>query len=131
MYARSVGGRVLDFGHRGWLYEESFVMYDYQTDSLWVQATGEAIHGQYRGSRLSRLPATQSTWQTWRDLHPETRALARSNSSDFWVDSYTSYYRTGKGIKYDRHAPLTIGLAVILDQVQKIYPFPSWRSSLS
>jgi hypothetical protein len=58
VYARRVKGEVLDFGHRGWLYEESFLFYDRQTDSLWVQATGEAVHGPYKGTRLERLPAT-------------------------------------------------------------------------
>jgi hypothetical protein len=119
-----VDNRVLDFGHRGWLYEESFLFYDYQTDSLWAQATGETIYGPYKGVRLNRLASTQSTWHTWRSLHPETRVLGRHNTSDYWIDSYATYYLTGKGIKYDRHGPLTFGLAVTLDSAHRIYPFP-------
>ena len=123
MYARRVQGKVLDFGHRGWLYEESFLFYDRQTDSLWVQATGEAVHGAYKGTRLERLPATQTTWSKWLQLHPDTQVLGRHNTVEFWRDSYSDYYETGKGVKYQRNAPLHFGLAVILPGMQKLYPF--------
>ena len=125
MYARRQKGEVLDFGHRGWLYEESFLFYDYKTDSLWVQATGEAVHGAFKGSRLERLPATQTTWSQWRRLHPQTRVLGRPvrETLDHWLDSYEHYYQTGKGVKYQRHAPLHFGLAVITSGGRKLYPF--------
>jgi hypothetical protein len=125
VYARRVGERVLDFGHRGWLFEESFLFYDRQSDSLWVQATGEAVHGQYRGTRLERIPATQSTWTAWRTLHPDTLVLGRpaARSLDFWIDSYATYYRTGRGIRYKRDKPLSFGLAILTPGSPKLYPF--------
>jgi len=125
VYARKVGDEVLDFSHRGWLYEESFLFYDYQSDSLWVQATGEAVHGRYKGTKLDRLPATQSTWKEWRQLHPETRVLSRSKEKNYRYrrDSYDLYYATGKGIKYQRNKPLSFGLAVLTPAGQKLYPF--------
>ena len=125
MYARKVGNEVLDFGHRGWLYEETFLFYDYQSDSLWVQATGEAVNGKYKGMKLERLPATQTTWSEWRQLHPETRVLAREKykNTRYWIDSYDTYYATGKGIKYQRHKALSFGLAVLTPAGQKLYPF--------
>jgi Protein of unknown function (DUF3179) len=125
VYARRVKDRVLDFSHRGWLYEESFVFYDYETDSLWVQATGTAVAGPYQGTSLDRLPATQTTWTQWRTRHPETLVLGRAGSrtADYWHDSYELNYRTGKGIKYDRHAPVHFGLGVILPGARKLYPF--------
>ena len=125
MYARKVGDEILDFGHRGWLYEETFLFYDYQSDSLWVQATGEAVHGRYKGTKLERLPATQSTWSEWRQLHPETLVLSRERykNTRYWIDSYDSYYATGKGIRYQRHKALSFGLAVLTPAGQKLYPF--------
>jgi hypothetical protein len=125
VYARKVGEEVLDFGHRGWLYEESFLFYDYQTDSLWVQATGEAVDGRYKGTKLDRLPATQTSWSEWRQLHPETRVLSRpkNKNAKYWHDSYELNYATGTGIKYQRHKPLTFGLAVLTPSGQKLYPF--------
>jgi hypothetical protein len=125
VYVRRVNGEVLDFDHRGWLYEDSAMFYDFKTDSLWVQATGTAVHGPLKGTRLERLPATQSTWEHWRKLYPETRVLSRSraDSDRHWRDSYSQYYATGKGIRYQRHAPLHFGLAVVLPGEQKLYPF--------
>jgi hypothetical protein len=123
VYVRRSKDQVLDFGHRGWLHEESFLFYDFQTDSLWVQATGEAVHGHYKGTLLDRLPATHTTWSQWRRLHPETKVLGRTNNIDYWQDSYSRYYETGKGIKYERKAPLHFGLAVVLKNEQKLYPF--------
>jgi len=127
VYARRVGDKVLTFGHRGWLYEDSsFIFYDHQTDSLWVQATGEAIHGVYKGTKLERLPATHTTWKAWRTLHPETRVLARPDSQNerYWHDNYESYYLTGRsGIKQHHDGPLSFGLAVVLPKEQKLFPF--------
>jgi hypothetical protein len=125
VYARRVGDRVLDFGHRGWLYEDSFVFYDRETDSLWVQATGECIYGHYKGTRLERLPATQTTWERWRSLHPDTLVLGRprAGSMRFWEDSYAGNYAAGKGVMHDHHKPNTFGLAVVLPAGRKLYPF--------
>jgi len=125
VYARKVGDEVLDFGHRGWLFEETFLFYDYQSDSLWVQATGEAVHGKYKGTKLERLPATQTTWSEWRQLHPETRVLGREKykNSRYWMDSYDRYYATGRGIKYQRNKALSFGLAVLTPGGKKLYPF--------
>jgi len=39
-YDRRVAGRVLSFGTSGRLYDSNLVMYDRQTQSLWVQFTG-------------------------------------------------------------------------------------------
>ena len=125
MYARKVGDQILDFDHRGWLYEESFMFYDYQTDSLWVQATGQAVDGKYKGTKLDRLPATQTTWSEWRRLHPNTLVLSRpkNKNAKYWHDSYEFNYATGTGIKYQRHKAVSFGLAVILPSGQKLYPF--------
>jgi hypothetical protein len=125
VYARKVKDQTLDFSHRGWLYEETFLFYDYQTDSLWVQATGQAVSGPFKGTILDRLPATQTTWSEWRQLHPETRVLSRPKQKNtrYWRDSYDLYYATGKGIKYQRHKELIFGLGVIAPGGQKLYPF--------
>ena len=125
MYARKVKNETLDFSHRGWLYEETFLFYDYQTDSLWVQATGQAVAGSFKGTTLDRLPATQTTWSEWRQLHPDTRVLSRPKQKNvrYWHDSYDLYYATGKGIKYQRHKQLSFGLGVITSAGQKLYPF--------
>src|SRR5262249_38559626 len=44
-YHRHDAGRVLSFGTSGILYDSNLLMYDRQTQSLWVQFTGQAIAG--------------------------------------------------------------------------------------
>src|SRR5262249_12587331 len=41
-YDRRAAGRVLSFGTSGLLYDSNLLMYDRQTQSLWVQFTGQA-----------------------------------------------------------------------------------------
>jgi hypothetical protein len=126
VYDRRVQGEVLNFGHRGWLYEEAFLFYDYKTDSLWLQATGECIYGTYKGTKLERIPATHTTWSRWRELHPETRVLGRTleERGKFARDVFEHYYESGRGVKYQWPGPLYFGMAVLLPGEQKYYPFP-------
>jgi hypothetical protein len=125
VYARKIGEDVLDFGHRGWLRESSFLFYDYKTDSLWVQATGECIDGHFKGTHLKRLPATQTTWSQWRTLQPQTRVLGRSfdRTLQYENDVYADYYATGRSPVKDHHGPLHFGLALIMPRGEKLYPF--------
>ena len=60
MYERELNGRVLKFGHAGMLYQNSFLMYDHQTNSIWIHATGEAFHGPLKGMKLRFMPSTNS-----------------------------------------------------------------------
>jgi hypothetical protein len=90
-----------------------------------VQATGQAVDGKYKGTKLDRLPVTQTTWSEWRRLHPNTLVLSRpkNKNAKYWRDSYEFNYTTGTGIKYQRHKAVSFGLAVILPSGQKLYPF--------
>lgn len=115
MYVRQVQDRTLEFGHRGWLLDESFIFYDRQTDSLWVQATGTCIWGEFKGEQLRTLPVTHTTWAAWRTLHPTTVVLAKpvEKLSYYRSDSYADYYA--------RH-DTKFGLAVFVGDTQKLYP---------
>ncbi len=48
---------------------------DATTGSWWRQATGEAIAGPLRGSQLIELPSSQTTLQTWLQLHPNSQVM--------------------------------------------------------
>lgn len=73
MYDRRVEGKLLQFGHEGKLYRNSFVMYDTGTRSLWVHVTGEAVTGPMRGKLLRQVPSDVTTWGAWKRAHPGTR----------------------------------------------------------
>lgn len=76
-YRREVEGRTLEFGVSGLVYNHNFLLYDRQTQSLWVQFTGEAISGAYAGKRLASLRIRQEVLGTWLSRNPRARVLAR------------------------------------------------------
>lgn len=71
VYSPMINGQKLTFYITG-VYRRNMVIRDYQTHSMWQQATGECIYGKLRGKNLTVLPAEQTTWQQWRTLHPTT-----------------------------------------------------------
>lgn len=76
MYSRRLEERTLTFGHAGMLFRNSFVMYDRETESLWVHVTGRAMRGPLRGRQLTFLPSTVTTWAEWKAEYPGTLVLA-------------------------------------------------------
>jgi hypothetical protein len=51
------------------------VQKDLETGSSWQQATGEAIDGPLKGTRLTLYPADRTTWAEWRKRFPHTLVL--------------------------------------------------------
>ena len=81
MYDRRLDGRTLEFGHEGVLYDNSFVMYDKETDSKWIHTTGIAASGPLRGSQLKFLPCEILAWGMWLDAHPKSLVLDQADPS--------------------------------------------------
>ena len=127
MYAREVQGEVHTFGVSGKLIMNALVMYDHQTRTLWSQFLGKGVKGSLAGTELDFLPVTQTTWTSWRELHPDTLVLNKDGR--YSRDSYESYYRGGAaGVlgETNRDGRLKrkeLVLGVSLDGVTKAYPF--------
>ena len=69
----------LDFGSSGFLMRSNKLMVDRQTETLWNQFTGEPVLGKLASRddlRLPVLPSVVTTWQAWRERHPETTVLS-------------------------------------------------------
>ena len=111
MYDRRLKGRTLRFGHEGMLYLDSFVMYDHQTDSLWVHVTGEAFHGPLKGEKLRFIPSTVTTWEKWKEQHPQSLVLPGRRRETF-MGTYDGMTQTRN-----------LGLAIIVRFQPKLYPF--------
>ncbi len=111
VYERRLNGTTLEFGHAGILYRDSFVMYDRETDSLWVHVTGRAEVGPREGWQLTFMPSTVTTWAEWKRLHPHTEVLVSRRRGGF-MGTYTGVDDPGG-----------IGLAVIVWGQAKLYPF--------
>ncbi|MGE0659854.1 MAG: DUF3179 domain-containing protein [Reyranellaceae bacterium] len=67
-----------EFGSSGLLYRSNKLMYDRQSDSLWNQFTGRPVVGKLVGSgiELKVRPVVVTRWQTWREMHPDTKVLS-------------------------------------------------------
>ena len=105
----------------------ALVMYDHQTDSLWSHFTGDAVLGDYFGTRLELVPSTMTTWGRWRELHPDTLALDKGGR--YTWDGYTSYYRNsdagviGETVDDDRLRTKDLVVGVVIDGEAKAYAF--------
>ncbi|MEM7371543.1 MAG: DUF3179 domain-containing protein [Bacteroidota bacterium] len=88
----AVDGRVGDasstFGVSGLLYNSDVLLYDRATESLWSQLRGEAINGPQKGTPLTYLPTTTTSWGEWKTAHPETLVLSRETGFARDYDRY-------------------------------------------
>ncbi len=92
-YDRRVGDRIFDFGTSGKLFNSSLVMYDRQTESLWTHFEGKAVVGSLTGERLTTLPIAMTSWERFRDAHPDALVLSRSTGfrRDYGRNPYAGY----------------------------------------
>ncbi len=75
VHSRILEGRELVFGNQGALCADAMTFWDHETGSVWSQPTGTAIAGPLVGKQLELLRSTVTTWQSWVDHYPDTRAL--------------------------------------------------------
>lgn len=80
LYESRLAGRdaPIVFGSSGLLYRSNKLMYDHETNSLWNQFTGRPVVGELTGSGLELVsrPVVITSWENWRDAHPETSVLS-------------------------------------------------------
>ena len=76
-FDRRIDGAVHDFGVSGMLRNSDMVMYDRQTDSLWQQATGDAIVGAATGERLDIVSSQVVSFDDFRESFPKGWVLDR------------------------------------------------------
>ena len=80
MYSAKIEGKPTTFGTSGLLYRSNKLMYDRTTRSIWSQLLGEPVIGTLADSRikLDFFPVNLTTWQEWREQHPDTTVLSRN-----------------------------------------------------
>lgn len=122
---------MLTFGISGKLHANSLVMYDHQTESLWSHLVGAAITGPLKGEKLKPLQSMFTRWETWRELHPQSKVLSSGQRSLFGSlrDPYESYYRSPETgiipprLSDKRIYPKEFVLGLVLNEKTKAYPF--------
>ncbi len=135
MYARKVEDKTYTFGVSGLLYRSNVLMYDQQTESLWLQVKRRAVTGPMTGTKLSILPSTITSWKKWKTKHPDTTVLSfdTGHSRNYSRDPYESYYRERRGMfrSFFKAGPgeeeKEIVAGVEVGNVAKAYPVSSLR----
>ena len=77
VYDRLVNGEVLEFGVSGLLFESNLLMYDKDTESLWSQSLGEAVVGEFLGTKLKVLPLQLIAFKELKEKYPQAKVLSR------------------------------------------------------
>jgi hypothetical protein len=100
-YRTTVQGQVLTFGSTGMVWNNNLVLFDRETDSLWLQMRGKAVQGVNEGAILSQYPTTEMTWNEFKGSYGSANVLSRdtgferdytSNPYGDYEDSYDIYY---------------------------------------
>jgi hypothetical protein len=93
-YRRSVDGVVLEFGVSGLIYNSNFLLYDRQTDSLWLQFDGRALAGPQAGKRLEPVVVRQEILDVWLARHPDSTVLRppEPDRFDYRYSRYQAYW---------------------------------------
>jgi len=77
VYSRKLDGKTLTLAPSGWTYDNTFVLYDKETESLWYPNNKGlmAIQGVYFKKVLPKLKSVDTRWNKWQKKHPETKIL--------------------------------------------------------
>ena len=127
-YRREVEGRELSFGVSGLIYNSNFLLYDRETESLWVQFSGQAISGPMSGKQLRGLPVRQELLGVWLSRQPLSQVLARPRPKkiDYRYSRYTRYMTEDKIVfpvkaRDDRFHAKELVLGVVVDGRPRAY----------
>ena len=77
VYSREIDGRELTIAPSGWTYDNTFVLYDKETNTLWYPYEDglKGIQGHYFERWLPELNSEDTEWDEWHDDHPDSRIL--------------------------------------------------------
>ena len=77
MYSREIDGKTLTLAPSGWTYDNTFVLYDKETDTMWYPYRKGlmGIQGVYFKRWLPRRPSEDTAWRKWREDHADTLIL--------------------------------------------------------
>ncbi len=133
VFERTFDGQLMDFGVSGMLIYSNMIMYDRQTETWWVQATGRGIAGEHAGQQLAFYPSTLIPWREARTLYPQARVLSRhtGHRRDYGRNPYGGYDRAARPFLYRgpdvvsaQENPMTRVLSVYHEDKVIAFDFP-------
>jgi len=127
VYAREIEGVEHTFRVSGKLIMNALVMYDHQTNTLWSQFLIQGVKGPLVNGDLEIVPAVQTSWQQWVNLHPDMLVLDKGGS--YGSDINNGYYNggltgiIGESNKDRRLFKKELVIAMTVSGNAKAYPF--------
>ena len=93
VFERQIDDVLYDFGTTGLLRFSNLIMYDRQTQSWWLQYSGEAIVGTELGAVLKGVPARLESFERFVAAHPKGRVLVPNNPNirSYGTNPYVGY----------------------------------------
>jgi len=79
VYSREIDGQILTLSASGWTYDFTFVLFDYETESLWYHMPGEnglrCIAGEFADKKLEEFTSVYTRWADWAKQSPGSKFL--------------------------------------------------------
>lgn len=79
MYSREIDDQIITLISSGWTYQDTFVLYDRETESLWYHLEGDAgltcINGEFADTKLPEFQSTVTRWEIWKRRYPDSKFL--------------------------------------------------------
>ena len=132
VFSREHEGELLDFGTTGKVYSSNLVMYDRQSESWWLQFTGEGVVGKYAGNRLKLLASQIVSFDQFKAEHPLGEVLSKETgfNKKYGINPYAHYdsRRLPIGWFYrkpfdDRLPAMERVLGVVDEDYAAVFPF--------
>ena len=128
-----VGQKQLIFGVTGFLYNDTLLMYDHPTGSLWSQVSMEAVTGPLMGAKLNPFYLEHTSWKEWFTEHPMTLVLSPKTGfvRDYDRDPWAGENRQGplSGAKKNGSLPPQEWvLGIKIGPFYKAYPFSALKN---
>jgi hypothetical protein len=77
VYSREIDGNTLTIVPSGWTYDDTFVLYDRETETLWYPYRKglKGIQGKYFNRWLTKISSNDTQWKNWQKKYPESKIL--------------------------------------------------------
>jgi len=81
--SREINDQILTLSASGWTYFDTFILYDYETESMWFPVVCGAgftcITGVFEDLTLPLFPSELTGWTEWKNEHPDSKYLPDQN----------------------------------------------------
>ena len=87
-WSRTLNGQTTTFGVSGLLYNSNLIPYDRLTDSNWSQMMLQCVNGELIGQYIETAHVIETTWQTWKEMYPESEVVSTNTGYDRPYETY-------------------------------------------